>query len=253
MIADRGISFVLLLLPVVYLVAGLLTYAVRAHVLGNAPVDEELARRGESVLIGSTLRQGFAWLCLPFERFFLTSGFSPDALTLTGCTICSTGAIVIAAGDLTVGGILILYSAAFDYFDGRLARRLGTVSRGGEFFDSTLDRYSDAFCFGSAAFYFREQPVHLAASLLAMGAAAIVPYTRAKAEALGSDLKVGLMQRPERLVMFSGAAIFAHLLDSLWPVAPGYSPTFAAAIWLLAIATTWTAVLRTRVGRNILR
>ncbi|HYC00782.1 MAG TPA: CDP-alcohol phosphatidyltransferase family protein [Candidatus Limnocylindrales bacterium] len=249
----RNLVLVLLLLPVVYLIGSLLLYAFRSLVLHDAPVDEELAARGRSAILGTTIRQGFAWCAGPVEQLVLRRGISADTLTMSGCAACSTGAAVIAAGDLTIGGIIVLQSAAFDFLDGRIARRRGTVGRAGEFFDSTLDRYSDAFCFASAAFYFREQPAHLLASLVAMGAAAIVPYTRAKAEALGTDLKIGLMQRPERLVLFSGAAMFAASLDTLWPGAFAYSPTFALAIWVLALGTAWTAVVRTREGRVRLR
>ncbi|HYC54749.1 MAG TPA: CDP-alcohol phosphatidyltransferase family protein [Candidatus Binatia bacterium] len=251
--SGRSLVLTLLLLPIVYLIASLVTYAFRSLVLRNAPVDAELASRGESMLLGTTIRQGFAWCVRPFELFFLRRGTTADALTLTGCAICSLGAIVIAAGDLTIGGMLVLLSAAFDFLDGRIARHRGTVSRAGDFWDSTMDRYADAFCFGSAAFYFREYPLHQLIALIAMGAAAIVPYTRAKAEALGGDLKIGLMQRPERLVLFSGSALFGPSIDGLLGASSPYCVTFAVAIWILGVGTAWTALQRTAEGRARLR
>lgn len=250
----RSLVLFLLLSPLVALVVGLLTYAVRALVLGNAPVDAEMDRRGRSALLGRTVRQGFAWTAGPVERRLLAAGVSPDALTLLGCLVCCLGAAAVAAGDLTVGGLLVLGSAGCDFLDGRVARTRGVADRGGEFLDSTLDRWSDAFCFGAAAFLLRDEPWSLAASLVAFGAAAVVPYARAKAEALGADLRSGLMQRPERVVLYSAAAIFSAPLDWIWPGTPGLAhPTFAAAIWFLAAATAGTAFARTREGLRLVR
>ncbi|MFN2377239.1 MAG: CDP-alcohol phosphatidyltransferase family protein [Candidatus Binatia bacterium] len=249
----RSLVLAILLFPLLWILAGVAVYALRAHVLGRAPMDEEITRRGRSALLGSTVRQGFAWAASPLERFFGEGGASPDVLTMFGCATCCVGALVLAAGDLTVGGLLVLGSSGFDFLDGRIARRRGIANAGGEFLDSTLDRYSDAFCFGAAAFLFRDAPWSLAASLLAFGAAGIVPYTRAKAEALGCDLRSGLMQRPERVVLFSGAAIFSAPLDGMWPAAAGSHPTLAAMVAFLAVATTATAVARTREGLRRIR
>lgn len=249
----RSLVLAILLFPLLWLLAGLVLYALRAHVLGSAPVDDEITRRGRSALLGSTVRQGFAWTASPLERWFGEGGTSPDVLTMAGCAMCCVGALVLAAGDLTVGGLLVLGSAGFDFLDGRIARRRGIANAGGEFLDSTLDRYSDAFCFGAAAFLFRQSPWILAFSLLAFGAAGIVPYARAKAEALGCDLRSGLMQRPERVVLFSAAAIFSASLDGLWPDAAGEHPTLAAMVAFLAVATAATAVSRTREGLRRIR
>lgn len=251
----RSLVLFVLLSPLVALVAALVTYAFRALVLGNAPVDAETDRRGRSALLGRTIRQGFAWAAGPVERGLLASGVSPDVLSLIGTGVCCLGAVAVAAGDLTVGGLLVLGSAGFDFLDGRVARTRGVANRGGEFFDSTLDRFSDAFCSGAAAFLLRDQPWSLAMALVAFGASTIVPYARAKAEALGADLRSGLMQRPERVVLYSAAAIFSAPLDEfVWPATPGVShPTFTAAIWFLAIATAATAVARTREGLRLIR
>jgi hypothetical protein len=92
------------------------------------------------------------------------------------------------------------------------------------------------------------------ASLVGFGAAAVVPYARAKAEALGAQLKSGLMQRPERVVVYSAAAIFSAPLDRIWPASmEAGHPTFAIMIWLLAAATAWTAIGRTTEGLRRIR
>lgn len=250
----RTLVFAVLLFPLAWLLVGLAVYAFRALVLRSAPVDEEIARRGSSALLGRTLRQGFAWTAGPLERFLLSGGASPDALTLAGAALGCAGAAFVAMGDLTVGGLAVLGSAGFDFLDGRIARRRGVSSPGGEFLDSTVDRWSDAFSFGAAAFLMRDEPWCLAAALVAFGCAAIVPYARAKAESLGVPLRSGLMQRPERVVIYSAAAIFSAPLDPQWPSWPGVAhPTFAAAIVFLAVATLGTAVSRTREGLQRIR
>lgn len=250
-----GRSFVvaILVFPLLVVLGGIAWWMLRS-LAGRAPVDAEVARRGRSALLGQGLRQGFAWTLGPVERMFLAGGASPDALTIAGTAMCGAGALVVAAGDLTVGGLLCLGSSAFDFLDGRLARRRGLASAAGEFLDSTLDRYADAFCFGAAAFLLRGEPSALAASLAAFGAAGIVPYARAKAEALGATSRSGLMQRPERMVLYSAAAIFSAPLDPwVGGVLASAHPTFAAAQFLLAVATVATAIGRTREALSVLR
>lgn len=242
-----------LCVPIVYFVAALVWYAVRSRGDG-APFDRELAARGRSFLLGHTIRQGFAWSMTPIEAALLRASVAPDTLTVAGCVLCCVGALVLACGDVTVGGMLILGSAAFDFLDGRLARRLGLSTKAGEFLDSTLDRYADAFCFGGAAFFFRDRPWMLAASLTAFGASAIVPYARAKADSLGVAMRSGLMQRPERIVLFGVSAIFGAVLDWCWPASMrDLHPTFASAVCFLAVATAGTAVARTREALRRLR
>lgn len=250
----RSIVLAIMLMPVAAVLAGMAVYVWRALVVGTAPIDAELAARGRSALLGQTVRQGFAWSFRPLERLLVDSAVSPDVLTVAGCAMCALGALFIAAGDLTVGGLVVIGSAGLDFLDGRVARSRGIAGRAGEFLDSTLDRCSDAFSFGAAAILLRDNAWNLAAALLAFGAAAVVPYARAKAEALGIDLRGGLMQRPERVVLFSLAAILSTTLDAFWPASMQHAhPTFAAAIWFLALATTATALSRTREGLRRIR
>lgn len=251
MISWPGRTLVLsfFVIALVTLIAALAIHAFRGFFSGNAAADAELARRGRSFLLGDTIRQGFAWWIGPFERWLAAGSVSPDTLTVAGCVACCSGALLVGAGDLTVGGFVVLASSAFDFVDGRIARRRGIANRGGEFLDSTADRYADAFCFGAAAFLLRENAWHLSAALLAFGATLIVSYTRAKAEALGVPLRGGLMQRAERVVLYSAAAIFGAVLDPMWHgVVSTQYPTFVAMVWFLALATTGTAISRTRDG-----
>jgi CDP-diacylglycerol--glycerol-3-phosphate 3-phosphatidyltransferase len=242
------IATLLLLLPFAWLLVGLAVYPLLASG-GRIAADEELSRRGNSAVLGATIRNAFAWTAGPAERFFVRAGISANALSVAGCVLCAVGGVAIGAGELLFGGLLVLESSLFDYLDGRIARAHGTSNPAGEFLDSTLDRYADAFCFGGAAFLLRANAWNLIAALVALAATAIVPYARAKSASLGRDLKTGTMQRAERVVLLSGAAIFSTPLDWLCPASmQDAHPTLAAMIWFLAISTAWTAIGRTRDG-----
>ena len=136
------------------------------------------------------------------------AGLTPDALTLIGFAITTTGAILVALQHWTIGGIVVFIGGAFDMFDGTLARATGRVSRWGAFLDSVFDRGGEAIVyigivFGAAVDEHTRVPI-LATS--AMAAAFMVSYVRARAEGLGFSpgkgmAAVGLMPREVRLVI----------------------------------------------------
>ncbi|TFG94472.1 MAG: CDP-alcohol phosphatidyltransferase family protein, partial [Myxococcales bacterium] len=110
------------------------------------------------------------------------------------------------AGYPRWGAVWLLLSGIFDVLDGAVARRGGTASAFGAFFDSTLDRLGEAALFSGIAIYFvttagqRWPILGLGVSLLALSGSFLVSYTRARAEGLGLDCRVGIAQRPERIV-----------------------------------------------------
>ncbi|NWF51950.1 MAG: CDP-alcohol phosphatidyltransferase family protein [Nitrospirae bacterium] len=142
---------------------------------------------------------------------------SPNFLTLTGFIITTISALIILK-NLRLGGILILAGGIFDFFDGLVARTQGKVSKFGAFLDSVLDRYSDAFLFIAISWYFIEKG-NYTGSYLSLGilvGAFLVSYTRARAEGLGKSCHIGIMERPERIIMLSLAAITGWLMPVLW-------------------------------------
>ena len=140
---------------------------------------------------------------------------NPNALTLAGFFVTSAGAFVIAQ-DLRAGGMVILFGSLFDSFDGMVARANGRTSALGAYLDSVLDRYSDAFILLGVAYFLRSNPVAVALALGTLVGAYLVSYTRARAEGLGVDCKVGLMERPERIILVTAGAIFGFMVPSLW-------------------------------------
>ena len=116
------------------------------------------------------------------------------------------------------GGAILLFSSLFDMMDGRLAR-LGNMSTTfGAFWDSTLDRYSELFSlFGITLYLMTASGIWAGViTFLALVGSIMVSYVRARAEGLGIECKVGLMQRPERVVVTALAAIITGMTSNLW-------------------------------------
>jgi CDP-diacylglycerol--glycerol-3-phosphate 3-phosphatidyltransferase len=157
-------------------------------------------------LIPAAVRTAFLDLISPVADRLVRWGVHPNTLTVAGAVVvCGAGA-AFGAGFPRVGAGWLLISGLLDIFDGNVARRGGTASTFGAFFDSTLDRVGDAALFSGIAVYFvtaagqRWPMLGLAVTLLTLSGSFIVSYARARAEGLGLDCKVGLVQRAERIV-----------------------------------------------------
>ncbi|MEX0912879.1 MAG: CDP-alcohol phosphatidyltransferase family protein, partial [Gemmatimonadota bacterium] len=137
----------------------------------------------------------------------------PNYITTLGFLITISAGIAFFLGHTRIGGLLVLVGGFVDIVDGQVARGTGRVSIFGSFYDSTLDRISEIVVFlGIFSLYGGGHPdfdypwmVYTVA--LAMAGSLMVSYTRARAEALGLDCKVGVMQRLERVVLIGGAAL----------------------------------------------
>jgi CDP-diacylglycerol---glycerol-3-phosphate 3-phosphatidyltransferase len=182
----------------------------------------------------------------PFIRLFLRLGISPDAVTLVGTLGVSAGALVFFPRGMIWQGVLVITAFVFsDLIDGQMARTLGRKDMFGAFLDSTLDRIADAAIFGGIALYFAwvtEERLYLVLSLVVLAMGAVTSYARAKADHLGYDAKIGVAERPDRLVGFLVPAFFSDLLDL--PV------LLQISLWVLAIASTVTVVQRIWVVRR---
>jgi CDP-diacylglycerol--glycerol-3-phosphate 3-phosphatidyltransferase len=165
-----------------------------------------------------------------------TTGISPNTLTLIGFLLTVVVALVLASGHLLWGGLLLIAAALFDTLDGALARHAGKTTVFGAFFDSVMDRFSEAVTLVALIWHFSGQigvqsDARLAVLLLAITlvGSLLVSYTRARAEAIGVECKEGFFQRTERIIVL----IFGLLTGWMLPV-----------LWLLAIFTNITAVQR---------
>ena len=144
----------------------------------------------------------------------------PNVLSTMGFLVTMSSAFAFGYNHIRTAGVLILLGGVFDIFDGRVARATGLASQFGAFYDSTLDRISEiAVYVGLLSLYNDYHPElgdvgTIYAIMLAMAGSLMVSYTRARAEALGIDCKVGLMQRGERVVMIGLAALIFGGSDS---------------------------------------
>lgn len=157
------------------------------------------------------------------------TGLTPDHLTIIGLLVSVGSAVAIGAGYLRLGLLLVVLAALPDLLDGALAKASNTSSQRGAFFDSTVDRFSDALLFGGVAWHFASrESAHMAMLPFALlGVSASISYMRAKAESLGLDAKGGLMERAERII--------ALCLGLLFP------PLLIPILWLTLVLTCVTA------------
>ena len=125
----------------------------------------------------------------PIGRALRRTGLSPDHLTVVGLIVAALAAVAVAAGRLVIGLILVIAAALPDLFDGALAKASGTSSQRGAFFDSTVDRITDAMLLGGIAWYLADVDSPRAALLpfAVSSVASVISYQRAKAESLGLD------------------------------------------------------------------
>ena len=153
---------------------------------------------------------------------------NPNFLTLMGLVVNTYAAFLFgkAGGDdqrrmFFYAGLVIIGSGFFDLVDGRVARASNQVTRFGGFFDSVVDRYSDAsLFFGLLVFYARgNRFFYVVLTALVMISAIMVSYARARAESLIGTCRVGFMERPERLVLVIIGALFNVMAPVLWVIA----------------------------------
>ena len=160
------------------------------------------------------------------------TGMSPDHLTVMGLLVAVGAAVAIGAGELRLGLVLVILAALPDLFDGALAKATDTSSQRGAFFDSVIDRVTDALLFGGVAWYFAsEESPHMSLLPFAvLGVSSVISYQRAKAESLGLEAKGGLMERAERIILFCLGLLIPPLLIPI--------------LWVMLVLTAVTAVQR---------
>jgi CDP-diacylglycerol---glycerol-3-phosphate 3-phosphatidyltransferase len=156
--------------------------------------------------------------------------FSPDVLTITGLALngVACGMFSLAGGlgfvnptMLRLGGGVALLAAIFDMLDGRVARLRGRETKFGAYLDSTMDRYSDMLLYmGLLILYARlERNGLMVLVWVAAFGGFMTSYARARAESLIPRCPVGLMERPERVVLIIAGALLNHMVAVLWVIA----------------------------------
>ena len=164
---------------------------------------------------------------VPIARGLVRIGVTPNWLTLAGLALSILGVVILLSGRPLAGAIVMALGAAIDAFDGAVARLRGSSGPLGAFYDSVTDRLSDMVVFGAAAWLVRDDPVLFTVAVIAMGAAQVTSYIRAKAESLGWDATVGIIERPERVIILITAIGLGFLPIALWVLAVGGMVTVA--------------------------
>lgn len=162
--------------------------------------------RNRVTLIPEPLRTAFLNLVDPVADRLIKWHVQPNAITVASVVVLLGSGLAFGTGFPQMGAFWLLLSGLLDILDGKVARRGGTTSTFGAFFDSTLDRFGEAALFSGIAIYFVTTPgqrwpiLGLGVSLLCLAGSFLVSYARARAEGLGLECKVGIAQRPERIL-----------------------------------------------------
>ena len=214
-----------------------------------------MSERSKFKRIRDGLQQVIYKVINPVVGTMVRVGITPNMVTTVGLlgNMAAAALLVYAGmtqgvdgpnyGIVTLAGVVIILSSLFDMLDGQVARLGGMVSKFGALYDSVLDRYCELFTLGGVAFYLMSCDDMIGALLtfLALVGSMMVSYVRARAEALGANCSVGLMQRPERVVVTSIAVIAAGIAHLNMIIVIGM-----ALIALLANITAIVRILHSR-------
>lgn len=178
----------------------------------------------------------------PLTDWMVARRIHPNMLTTIGFLVTCGAGLAYSDHQVRWGGFLVLLGGAFDIFDGRVARLSGLGSKFGAFYDSTLDRISETVVFLGMLSLYNDYRLELGdvgmiyLIMLAMAGSQMISYTRARAEAMGLDCRVGLMPRAERVVLIGlSSMIFGESNHGL---------ALKIVIFALAVLTNLTAFQR---------
>jgi CDP-diacylglycerol--glycerol-3-phosphate 3-phosphatidyltransferase len=164
-------------------------------------------------------------------KIFLGQHGNPNLFTFMGFFATLVASFFILKEFWLLAGLTIILSGLLDLFDGVVARKLGKATALGSFLDSVLDRYSDLILLLAILIHYlikEDSGLAILTFFVSMGTV-LIPYIRAKAEALGVPCTIGLMERAERIILLSIGALF------LW---------MEPILWILAILTHFTVLQR---------
>lgn len=173
-------------------------------------------------------------------------GITANMVTLLGFVVNLIATIYFATGHLVVGGILILFGGSFDMIDGAVARAQTNLRASGALLDSVIDRYSEGFLLLGALIYFYSLE-SLLGIILAFGAwfgSILVSYVRARAEGLQITCKVGLMQRPERIILLGAGTLLQGALWYKFAIIQSTGMILLCTLGILTLTSHITAIHR---------
>ncbi len=181
--------------------------------------------------IDSRARNAVRRLLDPVGAVLARAGVTANWLTAAGILLTGVAAVLVVKDRLTAAGFVLVAGSLADTLDGPVARARGTTSLAGSFYDSVADRVADGLILSAVAWAVREDPVLFAVTAVALVAAQVTSYIRAKAESLGVMCTIGMLERAERAI-----ALILGLIFHRWLLGP--------VLWLLAIGGSVTVLQR---------
>jgi CDP-diacylglycerol---glycerol-3-phosphate 3-phosphatidyltransferase len=178
-------------------------------------------------------KETFRQLIRPLARVLSSIRVRPDTLTIAGWVLSVCAATLFALGYTKTAGAVVLFAGLFDALDGAVARESNLMSSFGAFLDSTLDRLSESAIFVGIVFFYASSSMPYEALLagVAMSFSLMTSYTRARAEGLGFECEVGLLERAGRVVILSLFSLTGFLIAGVGLVAIGALVTTAQRIF----------------------
>lgn len=169
-------------------------------------------------------------------QIFVRTPITPNMLTLFGLVLNGVVAYLLATENLIAGGLMMIFAGLFDMLDGALAKITNRVSDFGAFLDSVVDRYSEAIVLFGLLLYYYYRPnsqglIEIILIYVILVGSMMISYARARAGALNIKNEVGIMARPERIVLLALGLVFPTVL-------------LVPALWVLAVGTQITAIQR---------
>ncbi len=209
----------------------------------------------------------------PIIRILVKTGITPNGITTIGFLITIVSALILIVGAeigirgdtkyITWFGVILLLAGIFDMLDGQLARKTNNMTTFGALFDSVIDRYSEMVMFFGITYYLVSYHYFLSGvfAFIAMIGSIMVSYVRARAEGLGVECKIGIMQRPERVLTIGISAILYGVISHFtgtfkytaeWSPLPLFEniSIFTVPIFILAVLTNYTAFQRLNYCRK---
>ena len=160
----------------------------------------------------------------PFIKFCVFIGLKPNVLSIIGLLVVTLGCYLLFINIKALGAIIIFLGSAIDGLDGPLARKTNTMSDKGGLLDSFLDRIGELLIWSVVGIKYIDSDLHLFIIFLILSGSTLVPYLRARGEALGINNKVGIAARPERVIFAVIYMLFSLPFEFVY--------IFTAILWI---------------------
>lgn len=205
-------------------------------------------------MLEAKFRDKISYIISPLARKIASLGITANLVTILGFIINIAAGICFGLEHPVWAGLLLLLGSSFDMMDGAVARARTITNSSGALLDSVMDRYSEAAVLLGAVIYFylKKSIYGVAFTLCALEGSILVSYVRARAEGLGIECKVGLMQRPERITLL-GIGLIAHGIVFKWIGPVQANIIITAVIGILAVTSNGTALHRLIYSFNRLK